>query len=157
MHQSVALGAFQGNQTIGIDCGKSHHYQDQKAEIGINGLRDWYLMMRVGRYRVERYRDLDGAIRWHHIDAEEEAKHNAEAQRTFADAEVDNADERLFSAYSQEHHLAKCMLWVASRKHPRSSPNFEQHIWDNAKDEPFMQGVSREGHAAAFRPSVILT
>lgn len=122
------------------------------AELGINGLRDWYLMVRVGRYRIERYRDLDGAIRWHHVDAEDEAKQQAEAQGDFAlaaDLRDQSATQSLQLA-KQERHLAHCMLWTANRKHPRSSPSFEQHIWDHAKDEPFMAGVSREDHAAAF-------
>ncbi|WP_181171459.1 MULTISPECIES: hypothetical protein [unclassified Mesorhizobium] len=35
-----------------------------KTEIGINGVRDWYFSTHFGRSRVERYRDLDGVVRW---------------------------------------------------------------------------------------------
>jgi hypothetical protein len=45
-----------------------------KTEIGINGFRDWYLLIHLGRYRVERYRDLDGRVRWLRTDTVKEAE-----------------------------------------------------------------------------------
>lgn len=48
----------------------------KKTEIGIGGPTGWYLITTVGRYRVERYRDVDGNAVWQRVDtvAEREAR-----------------------------------------------------------------------------------
>ena len=45
----------------------------RKTEIGINGVRDWYLVTHFGRYRIERYIDLDGNRIWSRTDTVKEA------------------------------------------------------------------------------------
>lgn len=42
-----------------------------RTEIGINGIRDWYLETTIGRHVVERYRDLDGNVVWSRTPIEE--------------------------------------------------------------------------------------
>lgn len=48
-----------------------------KTEIGINGLRDWYLLTHFGRYRIERYKELDGRYVWLRTDTVKEAEERA--------------------------------------------------------------------------------
>lgn len=62
-----------------------------KTEIDFNGLRDWYLETHVGRHRIERYRDLDGRIRWKRTDTVKEARERDE-RRAAKVAELDTTD-----------------------------------------------------------------
>ena len=57
-----------------------------KTEIGFNGFRDWYFLTHFGRYRVERYRDLDGHIVWKKTDTLKEAEERKPYRAKMAEA-----------------------------------------------------------------------
>ncbi len=53
----------------------------KKTEIGIGGPWGWYLTTTVGRYRVERYRDVDGNAVWQRVDTVAEREERLEYLR----------------------------------------------------------------------------
>ncbi|WP_284275992.1 hypothetical protein, partial [Mesorhizobium huakuii] len=71
---AIVASLWSGEQTGAQALQNFITIKTSKTEIGFNGLRDWYLLTHFGRYRVERYRDLDGNIRWTRTDTVGEAQ-----------------------------------------------------------------------------------
>lgn len=62
----------------------------KKTEIGLGGDTGWYLLTTIGRYRIERYRDLDGRVVWARFDT---VKERAEREQYLRSLMEDGAEE----------------------------------------------------------------